>query len=207
MDVHCEAVLAEYEKRAGEEAEVLHSLPPAEGMSRRDEFLICVGRHTGTVLNILVARDDGVRHILEVGTAYGYSTLWLAEAARATGGRVTTLELHPGKQVYARGMLERAGLADFVDFRLGDALALIEDLAEPPDLVLIDLWKELYVPCLERLLPRLAPGAWVAADNMLDPPAHRAEAETYRAYVRHTGRFDSVLLPIGSGVELSRMRS
>ena len=71
--------------------------------------------------------------------------------------------------------------------------------------VLVDLWKELYVPCLERFYGKLASGAFVAGDNMLSPPMSRPEAEAYRARIRQL-EFDTVLLPIGSGVELSRRR-
>jgi predicted O-methyltransferase YrrM len=76
----------------------------------------------------------------------------------------------------------------------------------PVDFTLIDLWKELYIPCFDLLLPRLARGALIAADNILEPPVFREMGEQYRRHVRANGGFDSVLLPVGSGVELSRLR-
>lgn len=205
MDGSVEAILAEYERRAEDEAWLMRSLPVEEGMRRRDEFLISVGRNTGTLLNLL-AREHGARTILEVGTAYGYSTVWLAEAARATGGKVISLEIHPDKVTYARSMLRRAGLAECVEFRLGDARESIAALNGPFDFVLLDLWKELYIPCFDLIYPKLAAGALIAADNMIDPPAHRAEARAYREHVRAKGTLDSLLLAVGSGVELSRYR-
>src|SRR3546814_2563270 len=94
-------------------------------------------------MNDLVKAGE-FRAILEVGSSYGYSTLWLAEAAQAIGGRVTSLELHPGKIAAAREMLKSAGLADYVDFIEGDALASLDELPGTFDFVLIALWKDLY---------------------------------------------------------------
>lgn len=205
MNSAFQAVLAEYERRAEDEAQLMRNLAPAEGMRRRDEFLIPVGPATGRLLNLLV-REHRASRILEIGTAYGYSTLWLAEAARDTGGKVTTLELQADKAAYAGRMLESAGLAAQVEFVVGDALDAIERLDGPFDFVLLDIWKELYIPCFDRVLPKLAPQAFIAADNMLEPAFNRPEAAAYQAHVRACGRFDSVLLSLGSGVELSRLR-
>lgn len=205
MDPKMEAVLAEYERRAEAEASLMRRLSPEEGMRRRDEFLISVGRTAGQLLNLL-AREHGAKRILEIGTSYGYSTVWLADAARQSGGKVISLEVSPTKVDYARSMLNRAGLADVVEFVVGDALQAIDALVEAVDFVLLDIWKELYIPCFDRVLDRLAPGALIAADNMRDPRMHRPDAEAYRAHVRAGGRFDTVLLEVGSGIELSRRR-
>ncbi len=79
-----------------------------------------------------------------------------------------------------------AGLAEFVDFQVGDAVELIGELPSGIDLVLVDLWKDLYVPCLEALLPKLSPGALIVADNMILPPGD--DARRYREAVRGLGR-------------------
>jgi len=76
-------------------------------------------------------------------------------------------------------------------------------LAGPFDFVLIDLWKDLYVTCLNMVYPKLISGAYVAADNMIYPVEVRADAMSYQRRIREL-EFDSILLPIGSGVELSR---
>jgi predicted O-methyltransferase YrrM len=73
----------------------------------------------------------------------------------------------------------------------------------PFDFVLLDLWKQHYIPCLERVRPKLSRHAIVIADNMLRPAISRPDAERYRAAVRADPRFQSVLLPIGQGMELS----
>jgi predicted O-methyltransferase YrrM len=76
-------------------------------------------------------------------------------------------------------------------------------LQGPIDFVLLDLWKELYVPCFERFLPKLDENGIIAADNMPEPEVVRPYAEAYRAAVRAVTSLQSVLLPIGQGVELS----
>ena len=151
--------------------------------------------------SLIIARR--AKRIIEIGTSYGYSTLFLADAARVTGGRVFTLELSGSKQAHARAQLEKAGVADSVTWLQGDALELLGKIDAPIDFVLLDLWKELYIPCLERFLPKLANNAVIAADNMLEPKIVRPEAEKYRAAVRAVPWLQSVLLPIGQGIELS----
>jgi predicted O-methyltransferase YrrM len=204
MDDTIETVLREYENRAAAEDDIMAELTDRGSMlEQRDRFLLPVGRHTGTLLNILV-RDSKATRVLEVGTSYGYSTMWLADAVRATGGRVTTLELHAEKAQHARAQLARASLDAFVDFRVGDARASITALPGPFDFVLIDLWKDLYIPCFDLIHPKLAPGAILVADNMTLPEVTRAEAAKYRAHVRRFEDIDTVLLPVGSGIEISR---
>lgn len=203
MDGAIAAVLAEYEKRGAEE----HKLRDQPGMDkwldRRDEFLIAVGPATGQLLNIL-AKSVKAKTILELGTSYGYSTVWLAEAARATGGKLISLDKADYKQDYARTMLAKAGLSAHVDFRLGDARETIKSLPGPFDFVLVDLWKDLYIECLDLFYPKLSPGAFIAADNMILPENYREDALKYRKHVRSKPKIDSVLIPVGSGVELSR---
>jgi predicted O-methyltransferase YrrM len=196
-------VIEEYEARARREEQLIQGLAPEEAMRRRDEMLLPVGRATGTLLNLLI-KEAGARRILEVGSSYGYSTLWLAEAARAIDGKVISLELQAAKTEYARAQLARVELAGYVEFRVGDALASLEGLGGPFDFVLIDLWKDLYVPVFQRLQPKLAPGALIVADNMLQPESARVHAREYRQCVRAAREVSSLLLPVGNGLELSR---
>jgi predicted O-methyltransferase YrrM len=203
MDEPIKSVLAEYDRRGAEEWKLRDHMSEEEWMTHRDEFLISIGRHTGQLLNIVI-KGAKARNILEIGTSYGHSTVWLAEAARATGGRVVTIDCAAHKQEYARAMLAKAGLAAQVDFRLGDARDVIRSLEGPLDFVLLDLWKDLYVPCFDLFYPKLARGALVAADNMINPESSRPDALVYRRHVRAKPHIDSVLLTVGSGVELSR---
>jgi len=200
MDDAVATVFALYDERIAAEAELWRNPKPGMGI---DDFLLAVGPETGGLLNAL-AKGGKAKTILEIGTSYGYSTVWLAEAAKATGGRVITLDVAAHKQAYAKGMLEKAGLAAVVDFRNGDARELIPQVEGAIDLVLLDCWKDIYVPCLELFHPKLAPGAVVVADNMTFPENARADALAYRRAVRAKPDMTSVLLPVGSGLEVSR---
>jgi predicted O-methyltransferase YrrM len=203
MDEAVLRVLKDYEARMARETPIIEKGGP-DLIARRDEFLLPVGPATATILNLLI-KGAKAKVILEVGSSYGYSTMYLAEAARETGGKVISLELVEEKVRYAREQLARAKLEKFVDFRLGSALDTLAQLDGPFEFVLIDLWKDLYVPCLELIYDKLAPGALVAADNMLLPVMVRADAEKYQRRVREL-EFDTLLLSVGSGIELSRRR-
>ena len=203
MDAAIQEVLAEYERRGAEEFKLQSLGTMDEWLARRDEFLISIGPATGQLLNIL-AKSIKVKTILELGTSYGYSTVWLAEAARTTGGRLITVDKVANKHNYARSMLARAGLANYLEFRLGDALDIIDALQGPFDFVLVDLWKERYVDAFDLFYPKLSPGAIIAADNMILPENYREDALCYRKHIRSKPKIDSVLIPVGSGVELSR---
>jgi predicted O-methyltransferase YrrM len=145
----------------------------------------------------------GPKRILELGTSYGYSTLFIADAARAVGATVISMELADWKQAYAAEQITLAGLADVVDFRCGDAVAMIGADAGTFDLILLDIWKELYLPCFDAFYPKLSDEAIIAADNMVYPPQAREDVRKYRAAVRAKGDLQTTLLPIGSGIELS----
>lgn len=203
MDPAVSAVLADYEARAEREQDIWSTRSADENLRRRDEMLLPVGRAAGMLMNLLI-KEGEARRILEVGSSYGYSTTWLAEAARAIGGKVISLELQAAKTQYAYTQLERAALAGFVEFRVDDALASLRQLPGPFDFVLIDLWKDLYVPVFELLHRKLSPGAIVVADNMLFPEEFRAEARVYQQRVRAAAGMSSVLLAVGNGLEVSR---
>ena len=196
------AVFEEYEQRAAEEREVMAAMAPGEGYARRDEFLLPVGRDAAWFLHSLVmARKPSI--VLELGTSYGYSTLFLADAVAQCGGRLITMEIADYKQDVAREMIAKAGLTDSVDFRLGDAVAMIGEEDGPFDVVLLDIWKDLYVPCFEALYPKLSDEGIIAADNMIEPEVARPEVREYRALLHTRPDLQTTLLPIGSGIELS----
>ena len=201
MDTKFQALLSRYHARIAQEDLVMKS-DPASVPRRRDEFLLAVGPEVGRLLHALII-GRGAKRILELGTSYGYSTAFLADAARQTGGRVYTMDLAASKQQYARTQLEKAGLLPQVEWMQGDATQMLKTLEGPFDFVLLDLWKNLYVPCLELFYPKLAQNAVIVADNMLFPEAARADAEAYRAAVKVKENLHSVLLPIGNGIELS----
>jgi predicted O-methyltransferase YrrM len=203
MDHKVKAVLEAYHARMREEDKARHEAHATPRVSDwRDKALLAVGPDTGQLINIL-ARSFKAPTILELGTSYGYSGIWLAEAARATGGRVITMELQDYKSAYAREMAIKAGLGDYIDFKVGDAVRMIAELPIGVDFVLVDLWKDLYVPCLEAFYPKLNPGAIIVADNMIRPG--NEEVKRYGKAVRAQPGITSVLLPVGSGIEVSRL--
>lgn len=201
MDQNIQAVLDIYHARITEEDLSRQENRAFVDALSKDQLLRAVGPDTGALINIL-AKSLQAPTILEIGTSFGYSGIWLAEAARATGGRVITLEMYDYKSDYARKMATQAGLADYIDFRLGDALALIEALDTNIDFVLLDIWKDLYVPCLEAFYPKLNPGAIIVADNMLLPVSEGVKL--YAKAVRAKPGIASVMLPVGMGIEVSR---
>jgi predicted O-methyltransferase YrrM len=203
MERMIETVLAGYESRAAREAVLMDELPLEEMMRRADEFLFPVGPDTGSLLNLLI-KALRARTILELGTSYGYSAIFLAEAARTTGGVVISIDVNADKQRHAREQLVAAGLESFVELRAGDAREIIASLPEGIDFVLIDLWKELYIPCFDLVYPKLSDGALLAADNILYSEFTRNDMVAYRRHVRGRPGIQSMLLPVGHGIELSR---
>ncbi|WP_407554911.1 CmcI family methyltransferase [Streptomyces sp. Pv4-95] len=137
--------------------------------------------------------------VVEFGTSFGASTLYAAAALRDNGGgRVIGSELHPGKADRAREHLERAGLSAYADIRTGDAREQLATLPAPIDLLLLDGWKELYLPVLTVLEPALRTGAMVVSDNLPMLPGEFID------HVRAPGGgYLSQPLSLGDGIELS----
>jgi predicted O-methyltransferase YrrM len=166
----------------------------ARGLSRSDRHrnleppsaeLICA-----------LAGGVGARRLLEIGGSSGLSTIALAAAARQTGGRLVSIEIEPARQELARRRLKDLGLADHVDFVLADAGQVLGRY-EGLDFVLIDCEKDDYERFLGML--RLSPGAIVVADNIA---SH--DLWPYVKAVRAYPGVESVTLPIGKGLEVSR---
>jgi predicted O-methyltransferase YrrM len=196
------AVFAEYEERLSAEHERMRALAPGTLGQHRDEFLLPLGEEAAGFLHALaLARKPG--RILELGTSYGYSTLFFADAARQCGAQVVSVDLDASKQAYAREMLEKAGLADFVEFRCGDAIAIAKADPGPFELVLLDIWKDVYVPCFEAVYPKLSDEGIVASDNMIYPEGVRDSARALREAIHAKPDLQTALLPVGQGIELT----
>jgi predicted O-methyltransferase YrrM len=201
MDKAFQTVLDRYNVRLKEERALL-AAEPDRLIKNPNKFLLALGEPAARFLHALIVARDAKR-ILELGTSYGYSTLFFADAARQIGGKVISIDVSAEKQDHARRELTEAGLVDFVEFHTGDALKLLAQFEGPFDFVLLDIWKALYVPCLNLFRPKLAFNAVIAADNMIRPQISRPHAEQYRAAVRAAPELQTVLLPIGQGIELS----
>lgn len=133
---------------------------------RLKDLWLPVSRETGTLLYIL-ARGMNAKNVLEFGTSFGVSTIFLAAALRDNGGgKVITSEFEPSKVERAQQHMHQAGIADLVEIRAGDALeTLSKDIPENIDLLLLDGAKALYPDVLNLLKPHLRPGALVVADD------------------------------------------
>jgi len=165
------------------------------------DFYIPVSREQGELL-YLTARAIGARNVVEFGTSFGVSTLYLAAAVRdAGGGRVVGSEIVESKAQVARANLAEAGLSDHAEVRLGDALETLRDLPESIDLVLLDGWKDLYLPVLDLVTPRLRPGSVVLADNIF---TFRRSLRPYVESMQSGERgFASTTLHLSDGFEYS----
>jgi predicted O-methyltransferase YrrM len=129
------------------------------------EFYIPVTPEAGRLLYALV-RATRPTTVVEFGMSFGISALHLAAAVRDNGdGRVVTTELSATKIAAAKQTFAATGLDDVITILEGDALATLADLEGPVDFVLLDGWKDLYLPVIELLEPRLSTGALVVADN------------------------------------------
>ncbi|UVC15365.1 O-methyltransferase [Mesorhizobium onobrychidis] len=199
MHTEVKKVIVKYEERYRCESGTLLSLPDAP-----QAVLLPVGPDCGQFMNSFL-KTSKVRSILELGTSYGYSTIYLAEAARANSGIVTSCDFDAEKQIFANHMLRQAGLEGHVVFRSGEAIEEIDGLDGEIEFCLIDLWNSYYIPALDALYPKLAPLAYVIADNITSPDP--VAGESYRHHIRLRKDIESILLPIGWGLELSTRRA
>ncbi|MBZ9855190.1 O-methyltransferase [Mesorhizobium sp. CA13] len=163
---------------------------------RLKDLWLAVSPETGTLLYML-ARGSGARVIIEFGTSFGISTLYLAAALRDNGGgRLITTEFEPSKVVRAKANLREGGLVDLVEIREGDALeTLSADLPDRIDLLLLDGAKALYPEILNLVESRLRPGALVIADNADFSPDYLERVRSPASGYMST--------PFGEDVELS----
>ena len=164
------------------------------------EIYMPISAEAGRLLYTLV-RAVRPHTVVEFGMSLGISTLHLAAAVRDNGvGRVVTTELSAHKIASARKTFAETGLDDVITVLEGDALeTLPARLGTGVDLVLLDGWKDLYLPVLHLLEPHLAPGALVFADD-----AEMDSVQDYLAYVRYPENgYETVLFPVEDGLEIS----
>lgn len=170
---------------------------------------------TARLLRTLV-HATGAGRVLEIGTAIGYSAIWMAQALPPEG-RLISIEVDSGRAATARQNLERAGLADRVSVILGDASMFLHKVAGPFDLIFQDGAKSLYEPLLDRLIGLLRPGGVLVTDNVLwhgevvegfveKPQRDAVDTEAIRKYNTRLAREPRLLttfLPVGDGVAVS----
>ena len=191
--------------------------PVLEEVARAGEAaqLPLVDAEVGALLRLLAA-SIGANRILEIGTAIGYSGIWLA-GALPTGGMLLTIERDPDRARLAREHFARAGLANRVNILVGDAQRMLAKVAGPFDLIFQDGDKTFYEPALNRLVELLRPGGLLVTDNVLwdgevvpgfvDPP--RRDPQDTQAIAGYNERLNmhpqlmTVTLPLRDGVAIS----
>ena len=155
---------------------------------------------SAALLAVLV-RAKQARKVLEVGTSNGYSTLWLADAVRDTGGSLCTLEIDKARKKAARQNLREAKLDDYVRMEVCDAGEFLRDYPKYFDVVLLDADRSQYTaywPHLQRILTK--PGSLLVVDNVL---SHADEVQAFIALVEADKNFSSMVLDIGAGLLLA----
>jgi predicted O-methyltransferase YrrM len=158
--------------------------------------MLNVTRDTGEFLAVLV-RAMLARRVLEIGTSNGYSTLWLASAARAIGGSVTTVELAEYKIELASANFVRSGLARYISVVHDDAGRVLERLSENAfDLVFLDSERSAYPKWWLNLRRVLRPGGLLVVDNAT---SHPEELTPFVALVKADAAFFTSLVPVGNG--------
>ncbi|MAG91692.1 methyltransferase [Candidatus Woesearchaeota archaeon] len=153
---------------------------------------------TGQFFHMLVLISKA-KHILEVGTSNGYSTIWLAEAVKQNNGKVTTIEISEHKMKMALENFKRARL-DNINLIHGDALKEIQKLDEKFDFLFLDAIKKDYINYFKLAYPKLTENAVIVADNAI---IFAEKMKEYLDHVRNSKDLKSVLVPIGTGVEFS----
>ena len=156
---------------------------------------------TAELLALLVRATNAPR-VLEIGTSIGYSTLWLADAAQATGGTLVSVEIDPERSATARANLERAGLT--ADLRVEDAGHTLKTSADEAwDLIFLDAERPAYAGYWPDVLRSLAPGGLVAVDNVI---SHAGQVEELLAIMAAEPAVTTTLVPIGAGLQLAVKR-
>lgn len=168
---------------------------------RLADTAICIDRSQGAFCYLL-ARAVAARTIVEFGTSFGISTIWLAMAVRENGGgRVIGTELVPAKAERARENLRAAGLDDLVEVREGDAMQTLRDLEGPVDFFLNDGFPPAMLPVAQLVAPRMRRGAILVSDNV---GAFWADHRDYLAWLRGPeSGFETSLLALNEGTEIS----
>ncbi|HKB10125.1 MAG TPA: O-methyltransferase [Vicinamibacterales bacterium] len=185
----------------------------ARGNAQRG--LPLVDAEVGALLRALATAVSATR-ILEIGTAIGYSGIWLA-GALPPGGMLVTMEMSEERAGEARANFARAGLADRVSVMVGDAQLKLAKVAGPFDLIFQDGDKQLYSPMLDRLVALLRPRGLLVTDNVLwdgevapgfiaepqrEPAETRAIAEYNERVAAHPGLLTTIV-PLRDGVSIS----
>ena len=153
-----------------------------------------ISKQQGRDIRDLIIENDS-KHIVEFGTSFGISTIYLADAASQTGGNVISTELLKSKANIAKENIEDAGLSNYVEVKIGDALETLSDYSNKIDFLFLDGWNDLYLPLIKMLEPQFHAGTLIYADNM-----DMSGTEDYAEYINDNSIYSNQVMHGGKGV-------
>jgi len=124
-----------------------------------------ISKEQGEALREIIIKNN-CKNVVEFGTSFGISTIYLADGVRQTGGKVISTELVKSKAQKAMQNIDEAGLTEYVEIRTGDAMETLKGHTTPIDFLFLDGWKDLYLPLFKMLEPRFHANTLIYADNM-----------------------------------------
>ena len=155
------------------------------------------------------------KFILEIGTYTGYSAICLAQGLEE-GGKLLTIDINEELEDFTRSYFTKAGLDDKIDFQIGNAMDIVDELDQPIDLVFIDADKENYCSYFDKIIDKVSPGGYIIADNVLwsgkvVKKIDAKDKETqglveYAKKVKEDPRVEALLLPVRDGLLITRKR-
>jgi len=177
-----------------------------------------VGRLEGQLLYLLT-KISGARHVLEIGTAIGYSALWFAQALASTGGQLITIEREADRAQLARENLQRLGYGNLAEVRVGDTFTILETLEGSFDLIFVDILRNFTEPdeaprLLDACQSLLHPGGLLIADNVLvdgeiiqaNPTPRVQGILEWNRRISEDPELESIIIPLRDGIAVSRKK-
>ena len=157
-----------------------------------------ISHQTAEFISMLI-KISKVKNVLEIGTSNGYSTLWIADALKDAGnnGHLTTIEFYEKRQSMAKENIEKCGLTQYVTFKQGRALEILEQLDFIPDMVFIDANKSEYIQYFDLLKDKLPKGAIILADNVV---SHAVKVADFLDVIKNDTRYQSQVLDLPAGL-------
>jgi caffeoyl-CoA O-methyltransferase len=169
----------------------------------RDSAQLAVSPEDGQFLRMLVAAT-GRKRALEIGSASGYSAIWIGMGLRDTGGRLVTIEYDPVRAREAAENVRKAGLSDIIEVIPGDAFTEIPKLSGTFDCIFVDAWKRDYIKFFDMTWPRLDKGGLFLGHNVINKKSEMGDF--LQRIATHPDLFTSIVAPGGEGVSVSYRR-
>lgn len=155
---------------------------PVHPKDFKDVYL-SISREQGEDLKELVIKNN-LKNVVEFGTSFGISTLFLAQGVTKTKGHIITTELIESKAIKASQNFKKAGVSNLIDLRVGDAMETLKNYKSPIDLLLLDGWKDLYLPLFRMLEPNFHKDSIIYVDN-----ANMSDTQEFLKVIKDNGNY------------------